>query len=49
MTTAQHAIKAARNFNNWGRFAATMYCLRRGVPLSCLRIARQCEATKNLK
>lgn len=43
---AHHAIRAAKNWSTWGRFAATAYCIKRGVPLGLLRLARQLEAAK---
>lgn len=49
MTTAQHAIKAAQHAHIWGRFTAKQYCVRRRIPLRLLCIAKQLEATKNLK
>ena len=41
---AFHAIRAAKNWQSWGRFAATRYCQKRGVPLELVRIARQLES-----
>ena len=43
---AWHAIRAAQNWNSWGRYAATRYAQNRGVPLALVRLARQLEATK---
>jgi len=40
---AQAAIKAAKNLQNWGPFAARRYCEKRGVSARLYRIARQCE------
>ena len=36
-----HAIRAAHNWNAWGKRNAVMYCRNRGVPISLLRLARQ--------
>ena len=44
MTTAQIAIRAARNWNSWGRHAAVMYVVRRGVPVRLLALARFLES-----
>jgi hypothetical protein len=41
---AQHAIRAASNWHRWGRYAATRYCQKRGVPLGLLRLARQLQS-----
>jgi len=41
---AVHAIRAASNWSFWGRYAATRYAVKRGVPLSLVRLARQLQA-----
>jgi hypothetical protein len=41
---AAAALTAARNWKAWGRYAATAYAIKRGCPLSLLRLARQLEA-----
>lgn len=46
MTIAQHAIRAAQNWNRWGRYAATRYAQKNGASLTLVRLARQLEATK---
>ena len=40
------AVKAAKNYKNWGRFATLRYCEKRGVPMGLLTLARVLEATK---
>jgi hypothetical protein len=45
---AKAAIRAARNWTAWGRFAAMRYCEARNVPPSLLTLARQLEAVKGL-
>lgn len=40
---AAAAIKAAKNWKNWGRNMAIAFCKRRGVPSGLLRLARQLE------
>ena len=44
---AEAAIRAARNFSIWGRYAAMRYCQRRGVHPALLRLARQLHATRH--
>lgn len=46
MTTTQHAIRAAQNWHRWGRYAATRYAQKNGVPLTLVRLARQLESVK---
>ena len=41
---AMIAIKAAKNRNTWGLFAARRYCEKRNVPLALYRLACQLEA-----
>lgn len=41
---AIHALRAAKYWRQWGRFAAIQYCRKRGVPLSLLTLARVLEA-----
>lgn len=43
---AHNAIRAAKNWNNWGKFMATAYAKRCGVHPALLRLARQLEAVK---
>lgn len=40
------AIYAAEHRRKWGRWAAYMYCVRRGVPLGLYRLACQLEAAQ---
>jgi hypothetical protein len=42
--TTQHAIRAARSWRSWGRYATIRYLQRRGVPLRLYYLARQLEA-----
>ena len=46
---AKNAIKAAKNRNSWGRFAARRFCEKRGVSARLYRIACQCEVMQNTK
>lgn len=41
---AYHAVRAARNVKNWGRYAARQYAMKRNVHPSLYRLARQLEA-----
>lgn len=43
---AQQAIKAAKGFKAWGRFAAQRFVKNKNVPGKLVRIARQLEAVK---
>lgn len=43
---ASIAIRAARNFKSWGRYAAWRYCEKRGVSFSLYRLARVLEAAE---
>lgn len=45
-TKAEIAIRAAKNFKAWGRFAAWRYCEKRGVSFSLYRLARVLEAAE---
>ena len=45
---AHHAVRAARNVKNWGRFAARRYCEKRGVHPTLYRLARQLEVSRYL-
>lgn len=40
---AIHAMRAAKHFNRWGRWATIQYCRKRGVPLHLLTLARILE------
>lgn len=40
---AIHALRAAKYWRQWGRYAAVQYCRRRGVPLSLVTLARVLE------
>lgn len=40
------AVNAAKNFKNWGRYAALRYCEKRGVPLRLLTLARVLQTAK---
>lgn len=42
---AFHAIRAAKNWNIWGRFMALAYAKKRNVPHALVRLARQLEAS----
>jgi len=37
---ATHAARAARNWHNWGAYAARRYAERQGVPSGLLTLAR---------
>lgn len=41
---AYHAIRAAKNLRNWGRWATQAYCVKHGVPARLYTLARQLEA-----
>lgn len=43
---AEIAIRAARNFKNWGRYATWRFCEKRGVSFSLYRLARVLEAAE---
>ena len=43
---AKNAIKAAKNRDSWGRFAARRFCEKRRVSIRLYRIACQCEALR---
>lgn len=49
MSQAQIAIHAAQNVRSWGRFAAVMYCQKRGCPVKLLTIALQMKAVQFFK
>ncbi len=46
---AENAIKAAKNRNSWGHFAARRFSQKRGVSARLYRIARQCEAMQKVE
>lgn len=37
-------IQAARGYKAWGRLPARQFCLKRGIDLRLVRLARQLEA-----
>lgn len=43
---AKFAIIAARNYKQWGSFAAYRYAVKRGVHPALIRLARQLEAVE---
>lgn len=43
---AQIAIRAAKNYRSWGRYAAVTYCRKRGVPIALLTLARVLETAR---
>jgi hypothetical protein len=47
MTQAQIAIRAAKNFTNWGRVATQKFVTNQGCPLRLYHLARQLEAVKD--
>ena len=49
MEQANHAVRAAKNVNSWGIYAATRYIQKRGVHPRLFQLARQLEAVKGLK
>ena len=44
MSHAQIAIKAAKNYNRWGRYMSKRFALSRGVSHNVWRLACQLEA-----
>jgi hypothetical protein len=40
---ARHAIRAAKNFDRWGYFAAYRYLDKRGIPFRLFLLAHQLE------
>jgi hypothetical protein len=42
------AIKAAKGFKTWGRYAAMRYCKKNNLPLSLVTLARVLENAKGL-
>lgn len=46
MTQAQIAIRAAKNWHNWGGVNAILFCRKRGVPVRLLALARFLEGVK---
>lgn len=46
--TAMHALKAARMWDNIGRYAAIRYIAKRGIPLRLVILARQLEAVRHV-
>ena len=48
MSVAQHAIRAAKCYRQWGRFMAVAYLKKRNVPRRLLTIALQLEAVKHV-
>jgi len=42
------AIKAAKGWKTWGRFAAERFAVKHGVDLRLVRLARQLDAVKGI-
>lgn len=52
MTTHPHAaaaVRAAQNYQRWGKYAATRYALKRGVHPALIRLARQLQAIEDFQ
>jgi len=42
---AQMVIRAAKNRNNWGDYAASRFVEKGGIPNRLYEVAKRCEAT----
>jgi hypothetical protein len=43
---AKHAIIAAKNYKQWGSFAAYRYAVKKGVHPALIRLARQLQSVE---
>lgn len=48
LTSAQHAVRAARHRHIWGRNAARLYCEHHHVPCGLYRLACQLQAAQGV-
>lgn len=48
-TQAQHAIRAARLWKSWGRWATIQYLNKRKIPHRLWYLARSLEAAKDVR
>ena len=48
MTQAQHAVRAAKHYRQWGRYMSVAYLNKRNVPRRLLTIALQLEAVRGV-
>ena len=46
MTNTEHVIRAAKNYNAWGRPMSARYVEKRGIPRHLLTLAVQLDRSK---